>query len=663
MWDSSAYSHPLWRFHRFLDPALEAEYGRAVQRWALLPYRIYCVATLAIAVRCILVGPKGLSRPQLWPPVAAVTFSLVLLAVSFVSATLKRNVVAVHALSAMMLSANYMVAAYVNAMDYPNSWTGRSLAKLEDLLAGLHGEPYLGIVEDFVSTRWGFDASMEYIVLYSCSHWFTLILAGLNGWTVATYAFICTSMCASAMVMPYTQRDSRMGVVFSAVLLTLAAAGISTALEKVHRTSFLAEQLLTRELQASQMADSVLNHTLKNTLADVAANVEIFLAGNAPPSVLEDSIVCLRRGIRSCKQRQAFLKLVSGSYNPAINVVDLAELGQQLAAGRAVSVSFCDAAVFLDATLINLILENAITNAFKHGRPCNPGVTFTINQEQHTGLPTEFTRIVFRVSNLADPTKPELTPESVARLFAGRVRLQSRTPVPTLSDGVGLTHCLLAAQAGDIALSLTQEDDIVVFSAILTCKLCHHQLPADTPPHLLDLAAFFPSGLTFYCIDDSPSSLRLMEFYLHRWCQPAAVHCLGAKEADVYEFLALASANADVVILDQNLEYHRTYHGTDLARSLLSRGFTGLICIRSGDDAEEDHQRYLASGAHCCFGKDILGSRMVNLLKARYVELKRLGPHPFADLGDEEDVPSPGASLPLVAELSSTSLCDSEAAA
>lgn len=35
----------------------------------------------------------------------------------------------------------------------------------------------------------------------------------------------------------------------------------------------------------------------------------------------------------------------------------------------------------------------------------------------------------------------------------------------------------------------------------------------------------------------------------------------------------------------RQLEYSRTYLGTDLVRQLLAKGFPGLICIRSGDDA------------------------------------------------------------------------------
>eukprot|EP00667_Euglena_gracilis_P007068 EG_transcript_7130 len=599
MWDKRAYHYPLWRFLRFRDPDLEVAYRRTAQQWALPTYRVYCVISLAIAIRGALVAPWDFSQPQIWLQVTAATSTTLLLAASFVLAPLRRRVVAVHACTAMLLSVHYAAVAYLSATGYPYTEMGRAMGKLQTLLTGQLGEPYLHTVDSYVESRWGFDATMKYIILPSCAHWFTLVLAGLNECTVVAYVFICCMMCGAVPVVPYLTREYAVAVVFAAVMLAFATFCITVVLEKVHRASFLAERLLTQELQASQMADSVLNHTLKNTLADVAANMEIFLAGRAPPSVLEDSIVCLRRGIQGCKQRQLYVTLASGKYVPAVNLVDLGDFGQQLAAGRAISGSFWNATVFVDATLVNLIVENAIANAFKHGRPGDPAVTFSISRQRDLDLPLEYARVVFQVTNAANPATPPLTPEAVGRLFQGRVQLRPDAPTPTLSDGIGLAHCLLAAKAGGIDISLKQRDGLVVFSAAVQCKMGSHQLALSDPPgQLQDRAMLFPSGLRFYCIDDSACALRLVEFYLNRWCQPATVQCFGAKEEDAMEFVDLAAVNADVVILDQHLVYGRaTYHGTDLARRLLAQGFAGLICIRSGDDTEEDQQRYLASGA------------------------------------------------------------------
>ena len=50
------------------------------------------------------------------------------------------------------------------------------------------------------------------------------------------------------------------------------------------------------------MADSILNHTLKNTLADVAGNIEIYLAGMATSDILQDGIQVLASSPQLCFQ-------------------------------------------------------------------------------------------------------------------------------------------------------------------------------------------------------------------------------------------------------------------------------------------------------------------------------------------------------------------------
>lgn len=48
----------------------------------------------------------------------------------------------------------------------------------------------------------------------------------------------------------------------------------------------------------------------------MAANIEVYLDGSGHKSTLEDSVASLRRGMMACKERQVYLKLVSGEYVP-----------------------------------------------------------------------------------------------------------------------------------------------------------------------------------------------------------------------------------------------------------------------------------------------------------------------------------------------------------
>jgi DNA-binding response OmpR family regulator len=133
----------------------------------------------------------------------------------------------------------------------------------------------------------------------------------------------------------------------------------------------------------------------------------------------------------------------------------------------------------------------------------------------------------------------------------------------------------------------------------------------------------FSTRLRFYILDDSATSRRIVEHHLLRLCPGAAVRTFGAQEADVELFTASAVDDADVVILDQHLEYSETFFGTAIVRRLLRMGYGGLVCIRSSDTSPDDVAQYTAAGAHCWVGKEAPGPEMVERLKAAYVELRR----------------------------------------
>eukprot|EP00668_Euglena_longa_P027849 GGOE01034886.1.p1 GENE.GGOE01034886.1~~GGOE01034886.1.p1 ORF type:complete len:491 (+),score=158.63 GGOE01034886.1:167-1474(+) len=403
------------------------------------------------------------------------------------------------------------------------------------------------------------------------------------------------------------------------VACTAAFCVISAATERARRSAFLMQTQLSRELHATQLADGMLNHMLKDTLANVTADIEIFLAGELGPEVLEDAVVCLRRGIRSCRERMVYLKMVAGEYTPVMNAIHLKEFGQQLVAGRRVTTHLLDFTVLMDGTLMQLILENAMSNAFKHGHPDHPNVQLLLGLQDPTDLLSRRQIVSFVVKNAAHPSRPKLTDELVQKLFHGEAKLQTTTVIPTLSDGVGVLHCALAARLGGIALSLRQDGDEVMFTASMEVDLPDEASNSSPEDNLRNLASQFPEGLNIFCLDDSASSRRLMEFHLRKWCPTAVVRTYGAVEDDVEVFMADSLQEANIVIMDQNLHFSENYLGTHLCQRLLGSGFAGLICIRSGDDSQDDQARYAAYGAHCSFGKDMLGAKVVQRLKAAYV--------------------------------------------
>eukprot|EP00667_Euglena_gracilis_P016992 EG_transcript_17849 len=217
-------------------------------------------------------------------------------------------------------------------------------------------------------------------MVWIASQWIVMAFTGMKPWTAMAYIVTLVTFCACNFTCPSA---TAMGLASITMLGTggwMAFGAYSLILESVRRSYFLAQTQLARELHSSQQADSILNHTLKNILADVAANLEVFLSGTGEPTLLEDCIASLRRGMQSCKDRQTYLKLAAGEYQPTLSPVSLSSLATQLVAGRPIAVRAPDTVVPLDATLMALILENAISNAFHHGSPQNPDVQFVISE-------------------------------------------------------------------------------------------------------------------------------------------------------------------------------------------------------------------------------------------------------------------------------------------
>ena len=143
---------------------------------------------------------------------------------------------------------------------------------------------------------------------------------------------------------------------------------------------------------------------------------------------------------------------------------------------------------------------------------------------------------------------------------------------------------------------------------------------SDGPASLQDLAAY-PNDLHIFCIDDSAAARRLLRHNLLTWAQTPHVHVYGEDEADAAAFVEAALQRADIAILDQHLEYGGSANvlGTDLVAELVTRGYRGLVCMRSANVADEDMRHYRAVGAHCTFGKDCLMRDMIEEMKGAYV--------------------------------------------
>ena len=463
----------------------------------------------------------------------------------------------------------------------------------------------------------------------------------------------------------------RVGILMVACLLLLVAMrSVILMRRRQFRLERSFQAALQEALEASRKADSILNHTLKNTMADAAADIEMFLTNTdlPEPSVrhLRLSMATLRRGMRACRHRQAYIKLESAGYQPSLQPVQLSALVDEVTAGRDIRVSVEDKRVLLDEKLYSLVLDNTINNAFKHGRPQDPQVQLTVSTAPVDGgaspADDKHVRVTFRLSNQANPSRPRITDDYVAKVLRG----ESKENVGALSDQIGLQHSLLACQALNVTASLTQSGQTVVFTAVAVVKLAT-QMPSpdgqERGTALDQEVAAFPPDLKICCIDDSDGARRLLDFNLRARAKTGNVHVFGKERLEVSQFMEAVLDGGDIAILDQHLEFEGEglVYGTDLVRELRRKRFQGLLCARSANVAPEDRAKYIEAGVHCIFGKDLGMRDMIAEMQITYVRtiMRPLQPGCLQAFSTDNLVPvRHGSCLASLPSPSSSNACD-----
>jgi len=635
MWHLSSHSHSLLRLYRFRDQRLEERYRSDINKWNAYNTQLHYATLFAFHIlNCASYYSTTWLSADFWIYLFACLSGLLFFLNGILNPFGRRNRVNMHTLFCLI---NLVVDVALVCVQ-PSIWTARTMgdwipkgSHLQLSRPGYISPPLDAMFQCYVQTMHNrlvvfLNFTMIQLMLAN------LCLTGLNLWSVLCYILILVCLVGRTL-MNGSFESVYMGLMYSQGISGYIILAIH--LERVQRQKFMAETLLAQQMHASETADNILNHMLKNTLADVAGYIELFLAGSAPIEALTDGVTCLRRGMKACRDRQAYLKLVAGTYSPDANAVSLRELGQELLAGRAGRADIVDLTVLMDRTLITLILDTALSNAAKHGRPGDPDVALTIRRVDAEGpaeAPDEVA-VEFLVSNAVDPGLPQLTPTH-PRIFLESTPSQPLLRVPVVSDGIGLAGSLLAAQTGGFDLCFSQDGDRCVLRVAATLQLADPLFPperpdtyplqisstADVDSETLMVEERFPPNLHFFIMDDAIMSRRIVEHHIKSYCPSAMVHIYGADEGDVELFPAQAAGAADIVVVDQHLDYGETHFGTNVVRRLLLMGYRGLICIRSSDGTPADLELYAAAGAHLYIGKDVGGEEMMRRLKAAYFD-------------------------------------------
>eukprot|EP00668_Euglena_longa_P043132 GGOE01057181.1.p1 GENE.GGOE01057181.1~~GGOE01057181.1.p1 ORF type:complete len:467 (+),score=127.58 GGOE01057181.1:1-1401(+) len=358
-------------------------------------------------------------------------------------------------------------------------------------------------------------------------------------------------------------------------------------------------------------------------MADARGCIDMYLEGmQRHVAHLERGRACLERGMQWCMKRLVLMQIASGTYEPVFTPVDLHEFSGALVSGRHIKAELLHLLVNLDPLLCNVVLDNAITNALRHSHPEDPQVTFSVACHLMSEFEEEDKRlVVFRVTNRANPDRPAITPDFLQEQLTGEEPTE-HVAVSPLPNGLGLQHLWLAAAAHNMHLSLRQIDETVIFEASLAVSVCD---PVDKESAVSQNPALaLSTGLRVYCLDDSEMARRLMLHCLQVHLHEAKPRVFGATIDEVQEFISASLLEADIVILDQHLEYGSvTMLGTDVVSQLLERGFTGFIVMRSANSDERHQLHYQQCGAHLTVGKDVPGRELVAQVHVAYRQFLR----------------------------------------
>ena len=381
----------------------------------------------------------------------------------------------------------------------------------------------------------------------------------------------------------------------------------------------------------AQHADSVLNHILKNTMADALGCIELFCQNpNPDTSALLKACDILFRGMWWCKLRVAMLRMVAGSYETQRDAVDIRKFAEDFVRGRDTTLQCPSGVVHLDSTACNIILDNAVTNAMRHGCPSDPQVKLAITVSERTvsqpSIDAAIDNIIdagpkpvtvrFLVTNQADPSRRAL--QSWSSQDQGQA-LPTDSTRPTLSDGLGLQHIRMVANSCDMIAGLRQEGAQVYFELCVdTTTADSAVITSNTEP--LHVSCPFPPGLTILGLDDSGIARQTLQFHFEREI-PSALRVMmyGKDVEEVEQFKQDALENGDILIVDENVDLHGEEQlGSTIVKELMEAGYDGFACIRSGNSEEADIELSLASGAHWHVGKEVRMRDMIGQLRGEY---------------------------------------------
>ena len=284
--------------------------------------------------------------------------------------------------------------------------------------------------------------------------------------------------------------------------------------------------------RAALKADDVINHILKNNVVDAQTCIQLFFNGK-PQTVLKDAQDLLFRSMWWCRLREAVLRIVEGSYVKAVRNIALRQFCSDLLVGRpGITLDCPSLTALLDPIACNIVLDNAITNAVRHGCTENQELRLKVEVSNHGSSTT----LSFTLINRAKANKPPLNYWSASDIEPAHTSA-SVDQYESVSTGLGLQHIAMAVNACDMSAELWQEDAYVHFRLRMDSEVSHCiSTERDSTANTGNIAPRFPPNLDVVCIDDSPVARKALESILPQEIAASVVQVFGETLADVAEY-------------------------------------------------------------------------------------------------------------------------------
>ena len=239
-----------------------------------------------------------------------------------------------------------------------------------------------------------------------------------------------------------------------------------------------------------------------------------------------------------------------------------------------------------------------------------------MDESEECATPVE---VRFVVRNRANPNRPLKAPWSSRQ--PSNLALPDDGLRPALSDGLGLQHISMAANACGMCAQLWQQDAEVFFELSFNTTATRERVLEP-----LQESRPFPPGLNILILDDSDIARINLHMRLGKEIPTARVQVYGKDHHEVEEFKRDALERGDLLIMDENVHFWgESIQGSNILMELRASGYAGFACIRSGSSSAADEARSLQSGAQWHVGKEVWMSDLIRQLKAEYNKFRGKG--------------------------------------